>query len=125
MADADEFKKGWRAALEIDRDEDAKNKQRFIGRFGRARENRLNADIDKNNNYLTPPARRNAIVWQRQVLRLLKGIPNKRERSQVRLISDVMAAAVKERKALSVSVLTLGRFLNQLGYLDRPGRRKY
>lgn len=124
MADADAFKKGWFAALKIDRDEDAKKTQRFVGRFGLARKKKLEDAISKNKNYLTPPARRNAIVWQRQVFRLLRGIPKRRELSLTRLTDIVFRAAIKERKPLSVSALTLRRFINQLGYLDRPGRQK-
>jgi hypothetical protein len=124
MVGSDEFEKGWFASLAIGIAENELRNKRFVGRFGRARKKVLEDTIRRNSNYLTPPAKRRAIVWHRLVLELVSRTQGKRKLSLTRLVSNVITLAAKERLPLPVGELQIRRYLNSVGYRDNPGRWK-
>jgi len=109
-----EFQLAWEMALQIDAAKEALAK----AAKSQTRYRRLRREIEICENFLTPPARRGAIIWQR---RALAAVAQHIEKHHCLDFTQL----VKEIQLLAgmPCAKEIRRFLNSLGFLGKAGRR--
>lgn len=113
----DEYTKGWKTSRRIDELRAELKNTRYIGRYGTARQKRAQQALRALENYLTPPAKRGAAVWQRAVWSVVRAAyqakPRITFRELLNLAMQVPSVPGEE---------TVRRFINHSGFHGKPGR---
>ncbi|BFG72104.1 hypothetical protein PTKU46_01370 [Paraburkholderia terrae] len=119
-----EYNDGWNAKLRIDFLSAELSKEGVTGRYAQARRKRFEQELTAKMNYLTPPAKRGAHIWQRRAITEVRAIQESRAAKGEPLLSfkdlveHVLAMpAMPEEDAVT-------RFLTEMGYRGRRGRPK-
>jgi len=115
----DEYDKGWKTSLRIHQLRAELSSTRYIGKYGAARQKRAQQELRALENYLTPPAKRGAIFWQRCVLAAVRAALHANPNITFRELLDcaMQVPSVPDEEAVR-------RFLNRLGFHGKPGRPK-
>ncbi|MBP0594564.1 hypothetical protein J8I87_33875 [Paraburkholderia sp. LEh10] len=117
-----EYKEAWSAVLRLDFLRAELGKEDVKGRYVQARRKRFKEELTVKENYLTPPARRGAHIWQRRAIKEVRAIQESRAAKGEPLLSfkelvehvQAMPAMPKED--------SVTRFLTEMGYRGRRGR---
>ncbi|WP_197338957.1 hypothetical protein [Ralstonia solanacearum] len=114
-----EYIKSWKALRRIDQLRAELSGTRYLGKYGAARQKRAQQELQTLENYLTPPAERGAIFWQRRVLEAAWAAFRANQHITFRDLLDhamqVRSVPCEER---------VRRFLNRMGFLGKSGRPK-
>ncbi|MGB8421637.1 hypothetical protein [Paraburkholderia sp.] len=124
MSPYEEYEKAWFATLRTDFLRAELAKKEFKGRYGEARRKRYEAELATKRNYLTPPARYGAALWQRRVLDELRAVQQARADEKKEFLSAWELVAHALELAALPDKETVVRFLNRMGYHTKRGRPK-